>query len=51
MPWVANKLKLDNAAAKVPEYITNVEEKEKHEEVGTVEKMKLSKMEKEVEKN
>ncbi|CAG8721264.1 12527_t:CDS:2 [Cetraspora pellucida] len=49
IPAVAKKL--DGVAAKIPEYITNVETKEDHEKLGTIEEMKVAKIKKEEVKN
>ncbi|CAG8801713.1 31877_t:CDS:2, partial [Racocetra persica] len=45
IPAVAKKL--DGVAAKIPEYITNVETKDDHEKLGTIEEMKVAKIKKE----
>ncbi|CFW93001.1 Putative Arginine/ornithine antiporter [endosymbiont DhMRE of Dentiscutata heterogama] len=48
-PWVAKKL--DGDAARIPEYVTNVETKEEYEKLGTIEEMKVTRIKEEKVKN
>jgi len=45
MPVVADKLRLNKVAEKVPEYVTNeVKGEDQYEKLGEVEKMKVAKV-------